>query len=76
MARLRRDAEELLERRGMAADPGPLSPRLRTSGLLAQRLGQAGLPLPGRPIAKAGAASGAAKQPKAHGHPHRSTPEH
>lgn len=32
MTKLRRGTQELLERRGMAANPGPLAPQLHTDG--------------------------------------------
>jgi len=39
MTKLRRGTQDLLERRGMASNPGPLAPQLHTDNATAARIG-------------------------------------
>jgi len=80
MTKLQRGTQDLLERRGMAADPGPLAPQLHTDG---PRAGQSGpyfgdalFSHGGRRSAAPTPAAGPAHHAELPGHRHRGAEKH
>ncbi|MFD9123840.1 hypothetical protein [Kitasatospora sp. NPDC059571] len=81
MTKLRRGTQDLLERRGMTTDPGPLAPQLHTDGPAAARsgpyFGDAEFSHGGRRTATGGSPlNGVAHHVELPGHRHRGAEKH